>query len=415
MVAALAAGCRDSIAALDESPSGSDAAERAEEVFAALGARVTNPWRDAKYDSARTKIANAAMLPSRVWDDTAVWTSATPTRRTLLIAGAFDGTRYRLVADPDAPAPDSPADSRHVIHLTRLSDDEYAWDTDVLYAVGSVRARDVGALFRALFSTAEGRAERGMRADYQATIPTAAAVLGQLFRVDSIATTHLRDSSTLATFALTVTPEGVEERFPNFARYMRNYAGTARMHWTLTDRQGGTFLSASMRDGHIALRVRTRNGVLVPLAGPARPMPDSLRLNGDLTIRVRRFTVGFHDYHADFTITRGPRMVGFEIASREEPGWVLPLITEHLLNTPLKRPFAGDGASFGMSVRDTSGAQTILLRSMHLVVEESLILRFIGRLTSTAIADWQGKAEREQMTWLEEVFDALVADVRRLR
>ncbi|MEX2152083.1 MAG: hypothetical protein WD825_02025 [Gemmatimonadaceae bacterium] len=383
-------------------------------MFAALGARVTEPLRDPKYDSARVRIANAAFIPSRVWDDTSVWTSATSSRRTLLIGGRFVNGRYQLDAARLVPAPEQPAESRHVITLTRLSDDEFAWDTEVPYAIGSITAREVGAFTSALFAGAEGRSERDVRADYRATIPRTSAVLGQLFRVDSIKTTHLPDSSTIAAFAVTMTPAGVETKYPNFARYMRRYAQTARMRLSLTDRTGASYLDLMVAEGRLMLRVRTLKGDMVPLTGPARPMPDSLTLNGDFTMKVRRLTVGFHDYHADFVVVRNDRERAWSIVSKLEPKWTLPFVTERLLRTPLRRPFRGRGALFRIGVRDSAGAQTILDRRLHLEVQESMILRFIGRLGAIAVSDYQGLAEREQLAWLREAFDALVADLRGL-
>ena len=394
---------------------GPRAAERAADAFAALGARVTLPVRDAHYDTARIRIANAAILPGRVWRDSAVWTSRSGPRRTLAVRGAFRDGRYQLNAVAQAPFPGAPAESQHIIHLTRLSDDaEFAWDTDVLYAMGTLRAGEVGDLFRSLLSTGEGRTEREIRADYRATLPTASAVLGQLFRLDSIRGARLPDGSTLATYALTMTPGGVEAKYPNYARYLRRYAETARMRWTLSDTAGAAYVTVTMRQGLLTFRVRTHEGEVVPLAGTGRPIPDTLVLTGDFTLEVRRFTVGFRDLRTRMVLTRTPREVGFRILSREEPHWVLPLVTEHLLRGPLRRPFEGPGASFSMWVRDSAGAQTILGRTLHLEVKESAILRFISRLSSTAYGEFQGKVEREQFAWLKEVFDAMVTDVRRL-
>lgn len=395
-------------------PSPAASLARAEQMFAALGARVTEPLRDHKYDSARVRIAASAFLPSRVWDDTSVWTSSATTRRSLLIGGRFVNGRYRLEAARSLPAPLQPAESRHVINLTRLSDDEFVWDTEVPYAIGSITAREIGGFTAALFAAAEGRSEGDIRADYRAAIPRMSAVLGQLFRLDSIRTRHLPDSSTLATFAVTMTPAGVEAKYSHFARYLRRYVETARMRWTLTDRTGASYFDASALDGRLLLRVRTLKGDMVPLAGPARAMPDSLTLNGDFTMKVRRFTAGIRDYHADFAVVRTDHERAWSIVSRREPEWVLPLITEHLLRTPLRRPFQGRGARFRIGVRDSAGAQTILDRRLHLEVRESMILRFIGRLGAIAVGDYQGLAERDQLAWLREVFDALVADIRNL-
>jgi hypothetical protein len=402
--------CRDSFAALtDGSPR---TPSRAEELFAALGARVTEPLRDAKYESARMKIFNAALLPSRVWGDTGVWTSQTNARRTLLIRGRFVDGRYRLDAERTVAAPSQSAESRHVIELTRLADGEYAWDTDVPYAIGTTSARQFGRFVGALLASAEGRNEERIRADYRAVVPRMSAVLGQLFTVDSIRTVHHADRSTSATFAVTMNPAGVATRYPNFAQYMRRYVETGRMKFTLTDRTGASYFEVSAINGRMTLKVRTLNGALIAASGPARAIPDSLVLKGEVAMKVRRFTVGFHDYNADFTVIRTDRERAFNIVSRDEPEWTLPLITEHLIRTPLRRPFQGNGAQFRIGVRDSAGAQTILGRQMHLEVQESLILRFIGRLGSIAASDFRGKVEREQHAWLREVFEAAVMDLK---
>ncbi|HYC50336.1 MAG TPA: hypothetical protein VEB19_04420, partial [Gemmatimonadaceae bacterium] len=57
-------GCRDAIHGLG---SGRDSADRATELFSSLGARTADPWRDVKFDTARVRLASAAVLPSRVW------------------------------------------------------------------------------------------------------------------------------------------------------------------------------------------------------------------------------------------------------------------------------------------------------------------------------------------------------------
>jgi hypothetical protein len=411
---ACAIGCREPFAALGGRAAPARARARAEQLFAALGARVTQPARDTKYDSARVKIVNAAFLPSRVWDDTSVWSGSTSARRTLLVGGRFVDGRYRFETARSVAAPAAPAESRHTIELTRLADGQYAWDTDVAYGIGSVTAPDVGAYIGALIAAAEGRNEHELRAGFRSTAPRTSATLSQLFRVDSVRTTHFADGSTLATYAIAMTPEGVEGRFPNFAQYVRRYAQTARMRWTLTDHTSASYFECVAASGRLLVRVRTLGGKPVSLVGPARPMPDSLTLNGEIfTMKVGRFTVGVREYHAEFTVIRGDHERAWNIVSRREPHWVLPLITEHLIRAPLRRPFQGNGAMFRLGVSDDStGGQTLLQRSLHLEVQESLILRFIGRLGAIAVSEYAGQAEREQNAWLAEVFSALVADVK---
>ena len=420
MPAALAtvlAGCREPLLGVGAGGA-TPAREQVETLFASLGARVKEPVRNRKYDSARVRIANAAFLPGRVFQDTSVWTSApSESRRLMTIRGYFEDGRYRLDAERFAPAPSQPAQSRHFINLTRLSDNaEYAWDTEVPYAVGTIRAADVGRFFGAMLSAAEGRTEKDVRADIASTVPRASSVLGELFTIDSIRTVHLPDRSTLAAFHVRMHPAGVETKYPNFARYMRSYAVPTRLHFSLTDRDSLSYVICDARgDGKLALTLRTLNGRMIPLAGPAKQMPDTLTLNGELVMKVRGFAVGFHDYHAEMAVIRTDHERAWHIVSRQEPRWRLPLITERLIRTPLKRPFQGSGASFRIGLRDSTGAQTILNRRLHLEVQESLILRFINRLAGATLSDWVGKAEREQLAWLDEMFSSLVEDVRTLR
>ena len=389
-----------------------DGQHRGEQLFRALHARVTLPQRTPFFDSARTKIANAAFLPGRVWKDTAMWTEHSPTRRLLAVHGRFAAGRYILDAVPGVMPPDQIAESRHLIALRRIGDAEYAWDTDVSYGIGNVTASDVAQFLGALWAGAERKAEKQIRDEVRATAPRSSAVLAQLFRVDSIRTSHLADGSTLATFAATLTPAGIEERYPHFARYMRRYGATSRIRLALADAQGGTFFESSLLAGTMRLRVRTLGGKLVPLSGTARPMPDTLVIAGGLAIKVRRFTVGFENYHGEFIISRSSHERAWTIVSRNEPEWVLPLFTETLLRSPLRRPFQGQGATFSISVRDEAGAQTVLDRKLHVEVKESAILRFIGRLGAIAVSDFSGDAEREQYAWLEEFFGALLIDLR---
>jgi hypothetical protein len=344
-----------------------------------------------------------------------VWVTSASNHRTLLVSGRFAAGRYRFDAAPSVASPTHVTESRHYINLTRLSDDSYAWDTQVDYGIGSVTAASVGAFFRALLSAAEGKSEHAVRAEFVASAPKTAAVLAQLFRVDSVRLIHLPDRSTLVTYALTMTPDAIQERYPHFARYLQRYAQTARMHWSLTNRDSASFVDCWASEGQLRFRVRTLDGELIPTTGSPQPLPDSLVLRGEIfTMKVSHFTVGVRRYRADFVIERGPHERAWSIVSRHEPQWVLPLFTERLLRTPLRRPFQGNGALFRIGVRDSVGAQTLLTRTMHLEVQESLILRFIGRLGAIAVSDYTGLVEREENAWFRELFDAVVADIRGL-
>jgi hypothetical protein len=89
------------------------------------------------------------------------------------------------------------------------------------------------------------------------------------------------------------------------------------------------------------------------------------------------------------------------------------LITARLLRSPLRRPFAGEGALFRIGVRaGENGAPTVLLRHSRLSVQESAILNFINSLGGTAMDDFGGPVQREEYAWLHELFVALREDAR---
>src|SRR5262249_14057521 len=102
------------------------------------------------------------------------------------------------------------------------------------------------------------------------------------------------------------------------------------------------------------------------------------------------------------------------IVSQHEPKWVLPLITERLIRSPLKRPFEGQGAMLRFAVRDTGGGQTVLSRRTRLDVQESAIMRFIGSLAGHALGDLDTRVEAEEDRFLRDGFAALQGDLRAL-
>jgi len=63
------------------------------------------------------------------------------------------------------------------------------------------------------------------------------------------------------------------------------------------------------------------------------------------------------------------------------------------------------------SISDTPGSQTLLNRRGTLVVQESGILRFLNRLSGTAVGDFLGPSEREANRFNADAFRALRQDV----
>jgi hypothetical protein len=333
--------------------------------------------------------------------------------RLLEVFGTIGDGRYTMTARSSVPAPARSGDGRHVTSLARLDDGVYRWETTVDYAIGSVRPADVATVISRLFAAGEGRTERELRAEIAATAPRTAAALGTVFTLDSLSPSRLADGSTAVTVGIAINSAPLRRRLPAFAEYLRKYVEPTTYHAVIADRAAVPFIDIAQRDRYLTIRVRTMNGKLVPLSGPARPIPDSLLVIADFRAKVKIFHVGFHDLVMELVNERRDRQRSWVVTAHREPKWDLPLVTARLLRAPLRRPFLGEGALFRIGVRTgDDGEPTVIMRNSHLTVQESGILNFLNSLGNTAMSDFEGAVEREENAWLRDLFLALRDDAR---
>ena len=172
------------------------------------------------------------------------------------------------------------------------------------------------------------------------------------------------------------------------------------------------YFDASGGDQRLTVRYRVKAGTIVSYLGPPRPLPDSLRMQSDLSMHVKIFDVGWKNLVTDFLLRRTDRSRSWTIVAQSEPNWQLPLIAERLLRSPLRRPFQGEGASLEIGVADSVGAQTLLYRRSRLEVKESPILHFLGGLVTRVFDDLDVSVEREEAAFVRELMTAFQQDAR---
>ena len=407
----LVVACRESLSGFG---AGLHARATADQFFGALADRHVEVVRNPKYEYAHVQLARGALSPSQVFDDTAAWTGASGAVRILETVASHVDDKYVMSSRRGVPAPAKPADGRHVTTLSRLSDNQYRWDTTVDFALGGARPNDIALVISRLLAAGEGLGEREARADLAKSVPRTAAVLGNVFSLDSLRPTPLQDGTTAVTLGISVHSEQLKQRFPAFGDYVHRYVDPARLRFVLTDAAGVPYLEAQGKDRFLTIRLRTRAGHLVPLSGPPKPMPDSLVIIADLTVKMKMFNVGFHDLTMDFVNSaRSDNERDWIVMARKEPQWNLPLIAARLIRAPLRYPFAGEGALFRLGLRAGEGDQpTVLVRQGRLGVQESAILKFVNSLTSRAMDDFGARVEHEENQWLREVFLGLRDDAR---
>jgi hypothetical protein len=405
--------CRDGAAAFGPTPLAARA--NAVDLFQAHAERFTDVVRTPKFYAARGKLGRGALTPSKIFGDTSVWTAAgADSSRTLTVQGAFRDGHYVFDARPAIAIPERLGESRHTMRLKQLGDGEYEWQTGVEMAVGTMRAEDASNVLSGLLSSAVGRDEPALRADYRAAFPKTAAALGRLYTLDSLRGTPFRDGTTGITVVATLQPDRLRQYFPAFADYVDKYVVPARARFTLRDRVGARWVDGTIGENRLVLRLRTDNGRMAPLDGAARPMPDELQLHAEVSTKVSFFTVGMRDLVADFEVIRTAHERGWLMRFQREPDWQLPLATRQLLRSPLRRPFEKGGSTVRISLLDRPDAQTLVTRYTRGAVRESAILRFLNSLSSRMVGDFSGKSEAEENRFTAELFAALRDDMRAL-
>lgn len=383
--------------------------------FAAFAYRFHNVQRDARFAAARPRMAKYALIPSRIFNDTSIWTGRdNDSTRSLHLNASFVNNRYTFVSRPAAAYPARVGDQRHIMLLTSLGQDTYAWTTIVDHGIGPVRAPQVANAIGTTLTAFEGRRDAELLADARTAFPRTAAHLGRILTLDSLRSTPQSDGATAFAMHLTLAPDGVRDVLPFFAAYLDKYLVPTVYRVQLTDRQGAQYLDLAQRDARIVVRLRARQGRLVALAGAPRPIPDSLRIHLDVSMKYKLFRVGFTDLVGDFTIERGEHERAWMMRFREEPDWHFPLAVDKLIKTPLRRPFEGTGTELRMGVRDDLGSQAMSVRQARTVVRESAIMRWLGGLGSSAFGDFEGRSELEENRFLADLFGALRKDIAML-
>jgi hypothetical protein len=408
-----ASACRDAGPAFG--PTIPAARANAEGLFGGIAQRFTNVQRNPKFTVARAKLGKNALTPSMIYNDTSVWTAmGNDGTRTVTVEGGFLNNRYLFAAKPGANAPDQAGDSRHLMVLHRLSDDEFEWLTNVDISAGTITATDMYNVVSALMKSAERRSPAAVRADYRESFPRTTAALGRLMSLDTLKLSRDADSATTITLGIRLDPDKLKPVMPAFAAYLDKYATESRYRSVVTDKRGGRWIELWGANNILNLRLRTLNGHFVPLNGAPREIPRDLQMESDFTTKILLFHVGFTKMISNVTLIDSEHERGWFLRFTKEPDWQLPPTVGFFIRTPLRRPFQGQGSIFRLALLDSPGKQSIIGRRTTAVVQESTILRFLNRLSGTAMGDFVGKAELEENRFSAEAFNAMRLDARAL-
>ena len=388
------------------------ARQNAEEFFYSVGSRFTNIQRPPRIIHARAQFGHYALTPSGVYTDTTIWLAiGADSARLFGDEGVFSFDRYIVSAKLSTTPPDALTESREIVRLRKLTDDEYEWFTNVDVALGRMQARNISDVVAAALAASEGRSPAAIRADYTTSFPRTMAALGRMYSLDTLRATPDSDGATTYELAIRLTPEILKATMPHYAAYIDKYISKGKYRITLTDKTGARWFDAWAANYYLHFKVRSKGGHFAPLEGAVRKMPEALNIQVDMSMKILVFTVGWTEMMGAFEFINTPHERGWSMRFAKEPHWTLPPTVGYLLKSSLRRPFQDPGISARFSIRDTPGAQTLLNRRGTLVVQESAILRFLNRLSGTAVGDFLGPSEREANRFNADAFRALRQDV----
>jgi hypothetical protein len=222
------------------------------------------------------------------------------------------------------------------------------------------------------------------------------------------------EGATTYELAIRLTPEILKATMPHYSAYIDKYISKGKYRVTLSDKTGAHWFEAWAGNRYTHFKVRSKGGHFAPLEGPVRQMPEALTIQSDMSMKILLFTVGWTEMIGEFEVINTPHERGWSMRFAKEPNWTLPPTVGYLLKASLRRPFQGEGIPIRISIKDTPGSQTLLNRRLALTVQESAILRFLNRLSGTAVGDFLGPSEREANRFNADAFRALRIDVAAL-
>jgi hypothetical protein len=410
LATSLLTGCREVAPAFG--PSLATARQNADEFFYAVGSRFTNIQRPARIIHARAQFGHYALTPSGIYNDTSVWLAVGPDSARLFgDEGRFSVDRYVVNAKLSTTPPDTLTESREIVRLRKLTDNDYEWFTNVDVALGHVQAKSIADVLAAALAAGEGKSPAAIRANYSTNFPRTVAALGRLFTIDTLDAITDAEGETTYEVAIRLTPDILKATMPHYAAYIDKYISKGKYRLTLVDDKGTRWFDAWAANYYMHFRVRSKSGHFAPLGGGLRPMPDSLNIRVDMSMKILLFTVGWTEMMGDFEFIDTPHERGWSMRFAKEPNWTLPPTVGSILRGSLRRPFQGNGIPIRISIRDTPGGQTLLNRRLSLVVEESGILRFLNHLSGTAVGDFLGPSEREANRFDADAMRALREDI----
>jgi len=402
-------GCQPTVGALGVTPSGTP---HGADVMEAVAVHLRREGMADGFGPHQARLTRELMTPSGLYEDPAWWTTRSAQSRVLHFGGTRQGARYEMVPHTQ-PRMDQVGDARYAFELRQRAEAEFEWNTVEDYQIGSVDpARVIGAV-RATFAAPAHAPNGALLPLLHEQFPLADAAFARLGTMEEAAGTVLADGSLLGRMKILLDPQRTRAAgFPYLAKYLDRYITPMRLDGKLTDLQGRTLFSLTMVKNRLEMKWRAVEGRFVPLDGPLLPPPERWRVVFSISSHVLLWDAGAKNVEMDVTGIDDGREVGWLMRFGKTPTWDFPPGVVRMLGGSLEKPFQ-DGILLRMTI-GKDGPRTVATRRIHAVLEESVLMRWVGRLVSAISEDFVERTQADGYRFFRQGADAYRADIVNL-
>ncbi len=412
LLAGALAACSEPVHDAARGPAGPEGPRHLVEALAALFGPVQ---REPAFQALRPKLSRSALTPSRIYDDRSALPLQDGEWRGVELVGYPSGSSYWIGTRGVAAEPLRVGEYREGVRLRRTAPGCFEWDLSEELAAGGLRPDDLALTFSGVLRELERQDATALRSDFAASLPRTTELLSALARVERLGLEHDAAGATQVALALRVTPDGLTALAPRYAAHLHRELDPLRFQALAKDDHGTLWWQLDAAANLWTLRLRVKNGSLVPLVGTAaRGLPERFRVEGDYETKVGIFGVGLRRLVARVELVRTSTEKGFVAHFTDQPQWELPFLVAPLLRGSLTHPFENPGSEFGLSLRQRPGAPLLLAGHYRYRVRESWIVRWLGGAANNSVSDFRRRAEGESLRYNSRCLLALRDDVAAL-
>jgi len=131
-----------------------------------------------------------------------------------------------------------------------------------------------------------------------------------------------------------------------------------------------------------------------------------------ISSHVLLWDAGAKNVEMDVTGIDDGREVGWLMRFGKTPTWDFPPGVVRMLGGSLEKPFQ-DGILLRMTI-GKDGPRTVATRRIHAVLEESVLMRWVGRLVSAISEDFVERTQADGYRFFRQGADAYRADIVNL-